>query len=209
MVKTCDNITPDCASVKVIICYTDGLKFEDLKLRLPVSYDDVETAARFADEKDRVSHLVSAYLKRKRVGEWTVNAFGKPQGLRAFFNVSHCKGAVVMALSDSEVGIDAENVRPIKRSLVEYVSDEKELPFVTSDEDFFRLWTAKESLAKAQGEGLKKDFKKIPAFPFEGKKEYVGESYFSRQLKDGEFIITVVRKGKTPFKVDIDRENLI
>lgn len=209
MLKKCDRVAQTDASVKVIICFTDGLNFDELKTRLPVGDDDAKTASRFADEKDKVSHLISAYFKRKYVGEWAVNALGKPQGLRAFFNVSHCSGAVVIALSDAEVGVDAENVRPVARSLVEYVSDEKELPFVNSDEDFFRLWTAKESLAKAQGEGLKKDIKKIPAFPFDGEKEYAGESYFSRQLKDGAFIITVVRKGKTPFIVDIDSDNLI
>ena len=209
MLKNCDGVAFDHAIVKVIICYTDGLKFDGLKQRLSVSDDDIKTAARFADEKDRVLHLISAYFKRKYVGEWTVDSFGKPQGSRGFFNVSHCNGIVAIALSDSEVGIDAENVRSADRSLVEYVSDNKELPFVDSDEDFFRLWTAKESLAKAQGEGLKKSLKKIPAFPFEGEKKYKGESYFSRQLKDGDFIITVVRKGKTPFNIDIDRENLL
>ena len=208
MLKKFDSVAQIGASVKVIICFTDGLKFDELKQRLPVSDEDVETASRFADEKDKVSRLVSAYFKRKYVGEWSVNAFGKPQGVQAFFNVSHCSGAVVMALSDAEVGIDAEKVRSAGRSLAKYVSDEKELSFVNSDEDFFRLWTAKESLAKAQGEGLKKDIKKIPAFPLDGEKEYAGESYFSRQLKDGEVIITVVRKGKTPFIIDIYRDNL-
>lgn len=209
MSKNCDSVAPDRASVKIIICFTDGLKFDQLKQRLPVGEEDVKTASRFVEERDRVSRLISAYFKRKYVGEWELNAFSKPQGLKVYFNLSHCRGVVVMALSDSEVGIDAENVRRVERSLVEYVADKNELSFVTDDEDFFRLWTAKESLAKAQGEGLKKDLKKIPAFPFDGEKEYKGEKYFSKQFKDGEFIITVVRKGKTPFNIDIDRESFV
>ena len=209
MMKKCGSVASDCVRVRVIICFTDGLKFDELKSRLPVSCEDVKTASCFADEKDKVSHLVSAYFKRKYVGEWSVNTFGKPQGIRTFFNVSHCSGAVVIALSDAEVGIDAEKIRSAERSLVEYVSSEKELPFVNSDEDFFRLWTAKESLVKAQGEGLKKDIKKIPAFPFDGEKEYADEIYFSRQLKCGEVIIAVVRKGKTPFIIDIATDNLV
>lgn len=209
MINSRGGLSPDIAKVKVIICRTEGLKFDELKYRLPITDEDVKAASRFLNETDKTARLISSYLKRKYVGMWTVNAFGKPQADRGFFSVSHCKGLVVIALSDFEVGVDAENVREVKPSLKEYVADEKELSLVDSDESFFRLWTAKESLVKAQGEGLKKNIKNIPALPFDGEKEYADESYYTKQLKDGEFIITVARKGKTPFDIEIYIENLI
>ena len=209
MVKSRDNFISDRACVKVIICYTDGLNFDELKLRLPVGDDDLKTVSRFANEKDKILHLVSAYLKKKYVGKWTVNEFGKPIADGKFFNVSHCKGAVVIALSDSEVGVDIENVRPVNESLINYVADKKETAYIKNDEDFFRLWTAKESLAKAHGKGLIRDVKTIPAFPFDGIKEYCGKRYYTRQFKDGDFIIAVTKIGEEPFKLEIDRDNLI
>ena len=209
MVKSRENFISDRACVKVIICYTDGLNFDELKLRLPVGDDDLKTVSGFSNEKDKVAHLISAYFKRKYVGEWAVNSFGKPIADGKFFNVSHCNGAVAIAVADADVGIDVENVRHVRKEVIEHVASEKELPFIKSDEDFFRLWTAKESLAKAHGKGLRRDVKAIPAFPFDGIKEYDGKRYYTRQFKDGDFIIAVTKIGEEPFKLEIDRDNLI
>ena len=203
-----DKNTHKAPNVRVKICFTDGLNFDGLKV-LPVTGKDRENADRFSVEKDKIAHLISAYFKRKYVGNWTLNEYGKPISDDVFFNVSHSEKAVVIALSDSEVGIDIENVRPVKNSLKEYVSSDDELSFINSEEDFFKIWTAKESLVKAQGQGLKKDVKSVPAFPFDGEKEYLGEKYFSRQTRYNGYIITAVRKGKEPFELEIISEEII
>ena len=201
--------TPNGVNVKIAVCFTEGLKFDQLKHRLPVCENDIKESSLYAEETDKVSHLISAALKRKYVGEWTVNDFGKPQGLCCFFNVSHCRGLVVLAISDSEVGIDAENVRPVDNSLVSYVTSESELSFVGTDEDFFRIWTSKESLVKAQGQGLKRDLKSIPAFPFNGETLYQGEIYYRKQIKESNYIITVAQKGKSAFTVSLFYESFL
>ena len=193
-------------NVKLVLFFTEGLTFSDVKERFDVSLSDLQSADRYANEKDKVLHLVSAYLKSKYVGEWTVNEYGKPVSDNVCFNVSHCSGLVALVLADSDVGVDVEKVKEVNQSLIDYVSCESEKQLIKSDKDFFKLWTAKESLAKAQGKGLVKDIKEIPAYPLDGEKEYLGERYYSKQIEYGEYILIVARKGKL-FELDIIKEN--
>ena len=93
----------------------------------------------------------------------TRTAYGKPQ-LSAHpqwqFSLSHSGEWAVCALDASPVGIDIERRRPLKAAIAEryFSSDEAAyLNTLTAEErekEFFRLWTAKESLLKAMGTGL-------------------------------------------------------
>ncbi len=82
-----------------------------------------------------------------------------------FFNLSHCRGMAVCAISDSEIGVDAELIRPYNGKAARRVFSENEIKYVSeapdSGEAFFRLWTLKEALGKAVGTGI-----------FSGLKEY-------------------------------------
>ena len=71
-----------------------------------------------------------------------------------FFSLSHTDGLTVCAVSDSEIGIDAEKIRPIKEKekILLRFTDEK--PQVLTDEDFLKKWTAFESRVKYFGEKL-------------------------------------------------------
>lgn len=95
--------------------------------------------------------------------ECFLGAHGKPY-LRnhpdIYFNISHCKGLVVCAVGDCEVGIDAEPVRPYKEVLLQKVLSGDERIFMEAAEEamrpelFFRFWTLKESYVKAVGCGI-------------------------------------------------------
>ena len=80
-----------------------------------------------------------------------VNEYGKPVAEGIFFNVSHCAGAVTLVLADKDVGVDIENVRQTGPALIDYVSCKNEKQAIKSGKDFFKVWTAKESLVKAEG----------------------------------------------------------
>lgn len=101
------------------------------------------------------------------------------------FNISHTRGLVVCAVSSREVGVDVEEIRPFRESLMRRVCSPEEQVFVAdgcyghdgqagaiccrhyensgepicltreSQERFFRLWTLKESFVKTIGQGLK------------------------------------------------------
>jgi 4'-phosphopantetheinyl transferase len=97
------------------------------------------------------------------------NCHGKPslEGLqkvrRVRFNLSHSNGFALYAVTlDREIGVDLECIAHIQE--LEQVADrffsERErtlihsLKGVQKDEVFFRIWTRKEALLKAQGQGF-------------------------------------------------------
>ncbi len=194
--------------VTIIFADTSRTAYLDLASLAYVTAKDREYADRFVKESDKVAHLASAYLKRKYVGEWTLTESGKPVADGKFFNVSHCDGAVVLALANRDVGVDVENVRKADEDLKRYVSSDEEYWTINADKDFFKVWTSKESLAKADGEGLDGRVKDIPALPLAGCKEFKGEKYFSRLTEFENFAISVTKKGEEPFDILIKKEKI-
>jgi len=82
------------------------------------------------------------------------------------FNVSHCRGMAVCAISKKfHLGIDAENIRLYRENVAKRIMTEQELCELETAEDkdvfFFRIWTGKESLVKLSGDGITKELNKI------------------------------------------------
>lgn len=71
-----------------------------------------------------------------------------------FWSLSHKPLYVAGVVAPFPVGIDIERIRPVTGALLRKTADEREW---TSPDDplFFRFWTAKESVLKACGDGLK------------------------------------------------------
>ena len=96
------------------------------------------------------------------------NEHGKPAIVGhpdIFFNLSHCKEAVVCAISDCPVGIDVESLREYRESLVRYTMNDAEIREIELTENpasaFIRLWTMKEATMKLIGTGISNDMKSI------------------------------------------------
>lgn len=74
------------------------------------------------------------------------------------FNISHCNNIVVVIISNKNVGIDIEDIKEFKKSIIRKVLTNNELIDLLSannkNEYFFKLWTLKESFLKAIGTGL-------------------------------------------------------
>lgn len=85
------------------------------------------------------------------------------------FNLSHCKEAVICAVSNRPIGVDVESVREYKESLARYLMNETELQQILSaprpDIAFTRLWTMKEAQAKMTGKGIDNHFKDLLVQP--------------------------------------------
>ena len=74
-----------------------------------------------------------------------------------WFSLSHSGGIALCALSSAPVGVDVELVRPRRAGLPAYaLSEDQRTGCDGSWEDFYRLWTLKESWCKRED---------IPLFP--------------------------------------------
>jgi 4'-phosphopantetheinyl transferase len=71
----------------------------------------------------------------------------------------------VCVLSDEEIGVDIEEIRRFKPSLVSYTMNDAQRQMIAAAEhpevEFIRLWTMKEALLKLTGLGLRTDLKTL------------------------------------------------
>ena len=96
----------------------------------------------------------------KGYGEYLAfGPYGKPylKEQDVFFNLSHSVSYAVIAVSHHEVGVDVEHVSPYSLSVAEKCFTAEEMKWLLQHRnrrDFYRLWTGKESVMKAVGDGL-------------------------------------------------------
>lgn len=90
-----------------------------------------------------------------------------PDYPKIHFNISHSGNLAVCAIGNSPLGIDAEQIRPVRSPAVRRILAEEERQYLEhcpkseQDLEFFRFWTLKESYVKALGTGLAFDFPSI------------------------------------------------
>jgi 4'-phosphopantetheinyl transferase len=141
-----------------------------------LSDEERERASQFRFEVDRASFVAARGLLRVILSkhldippdrvEFCYGPRGKP-GLSGIkkkgFNVSHCRGAVLIAIAaDHEVGADIERIRPFSglESFARRYFCEAEYqdliatPINQREQAFFNCWTRKEAFVKAIGDGL-------------------------------------------------------
>jgi 4'-phosphopantetheinyl transferase len=135
-----------------------------------------ELRDRFIAGRGRLRTILARYLDTTpEQPALQYSARGKPSlappwnGKRLFFNMSHSRGVAVYAIvTDGEVGIDIEGLRPVGNMtrLVERYFHHRErhqwlqLPPELQQRGFFCGWTRKEAWLKAIGSGL--------TFPLDG-----------------------------------------
>lgn len=161
-----------------MIYINDHLETFDWEAALPLlSEQRRQLVLRFRHELGRRTSTAAYVLLceglRKEYGiteppVFSYGAHGKPVLVgrpEIHFNLSHCREAVVCALSDRPVGIDVEAVSHYKESVARYTMNERELREILEaerpDVAFTRLWTMKEAFLKLSGEGLRDDLKSV------------------------------------------------
>ena len=97
---------------------------------------------------------------------------GKPylQKGKICFNLTHSKGLTALAVGKHEVGFDCESLSGKPRPAVLGKFTEREKGEISSVQDFYRHWTARESYVKYLGEQLAALWRKVEFF---GGKIYV------------------------------------
>ncbi|MBQ9230028.1 MAG: 4'-phosphopantetheinyl transferase superfamily protein [Prevotella sp.] len=154
-----------------MIYLNDDIAHFDFEAALPLlSEQRREQALRFKHEQGRKT-CAAAYLLlceglRKEYGlterpVFEYGEYGKPAIMghpEIHFNLSHCREAVICAISDRPVGVDIESIREYKESLARYTMNDDELTRIAHSthpaQTFTCLWTMKEAMLKLTGEGI-------------------------------------------------------
>ena len=137
--------------------------------------EEVERAARFKFLRHRGDYVLAHAYTRRILAAYTgihpeeivfaTDKFGKPRITRPrtelTFNLSHTKGLCVLAVSHGqEIGIDVERLRHIEKDVALGHFSPRELADLDCLAEeawltgFYRCWTSKEALLKAEGVGL-------------------------------------------------------
>ena len=140
-----------------------------------VSEQRRQQALRYKFERgQRTCVLAYLLLKNALLREYAIsdnplfeyNEHGKPSIIghpEIYFNLSHCREAVVCAVSSRPVGIDVESVNRYNDSVARYTMNDQELQQISSaphpDVAFIRLWTMKEARLKLTGQGITDNMK--------------------------------------------------
>lgn len=131
---------------------------------------------RFTRQQDRDTFLTSTITRKFLCGRYLNQAplevnFEKNEHQKPFlaenqnlhFNISHSGDWVVFLFASSACGVDIERIKPDFdfEGMMPSVFHPHEIDWINGQNDrnraFFKLWTIKESLLKAQGTGLVND----------------------------------------------------
>ncbi len=167
---------------------------------------DIDNSHRFKCEMNQKENLGSSILKNKYIGEYYLSDKDKPLSPNIYFNISHSKGVVILAVSkDNDVGVDIEYIRPLEDKFKQYVCNEDEYLFSkNNDERFYEIWTNKESLLKCLGSGITSKLKEVPGLLCcQGSREYLKEHFMSVNLSYENYKVSITSKGDKPIELDI------
>jgi len=110
-----------------------------------------------------------------------------------FFNISHSGDFVVLATASHIIGVDLEKISPYNFAVAKHCFTQNELEWLINDgriEAFYHVWTAKESIMKAIGQGLLIPPKSFCVIPIKDSPHFVaGESWYLDLKKFKEHII--------------------
>lgn len=108
--------------------------------------------------------LLAQALEKHQLGDEINNIDfsikGKPfiKNKSIYFNFSNVKDAIVLILSDREIGVDFEYIRKVRQKIFERVFSQNEISSILNSDSsslkFTELWTRKEAVVKLFGGGL-------------------------------------------------------
>jgi phosphopantetheinyl transferase len=181
------------------------IKFYRTYLLSQVSEERKKRVLAYLNEEDQLLSLGAGYFVHKYFNDDVKKtSSGKLVSPKGFFNISHCKNYVVFVISDNECGIDIEEKREVKESLINYAFSESDKELIKKPEDFFLMWTLKEAIAKAEGSGLSGEIKNIPVGT--GLIEYKDNSYMVKFTTLADYYISVAVKTNKPFEIVLKEE---
>lgn len=115
----------------------------------------------FSDKRLCVlAYLLLLYSLNRKSVKLSYGEYGKPQIEGTNFNLSHCRTGIACIVSESECGIDVQDIGSARNVIEDvdiFTSAEKQKLELSNDkcEEFTRIWTRKEAYCKYLGCGIK------------------------------------------------------
>ncbi|MBQ3100799.1 MAG: 4'-phosphopantetheinyl transferase superfamily protein [Clostridia bacterium] len=166
----------------------------------------------FAEKNDQIdphSHgrnMLNGILKKAYPGSnepiISKNENGKPfiQNYPEFcFNISHSGEWTVLAVSDQEIGVDIQKIKPVRSNIPKRFFTRRENLFLDNLNnkdyctEFTRIWTLKEARTKASGESLAKTITKLSTIDYDGTFSKIIDGYYVENIPfpDDEYLLSV------------------
>ena len=194
--------------VKVLVAKTSDTNINKILNSSFINEEDIRYLEKFTNLDVRLEKAISLVYKRKYIGDFSLNEYGKPISTNKEFNISHSKGLVVFVLDKAPVGIDCELIRDVKPNLVDYISSIEEKEYIKDNKTFFEVWTIKESIVKCLGTGLNSKVDEIISLPIDSIKDYKGHKLNTRTITYDDYVISVTRESDEDFEIEVVKENL-
>ncbi len=188
--------------------------------------DDRATADSIKNSKERILFIAGRLLlkfiaKTEGICDLTIakNEYGKPyaDGVDLEFNISHSGSVALIGFGRSPLGCDVEMIGKYRPGVIgRFFSDEEKKYFESVDErrrtdDFYTLWTLKESFVKAIGTGLNTPLSSFSLRPdlTDQSIGYDGATYRLRSYKtDDGYKYAVCVSGDEALPVQIEKKDL-
>lgn len=182
--------------------------FNRIRLDNVLVPEELQKAERFLHQQDRQRYIVRKHVLRLLLAQFlslsplkidfqlTANKKPSVQGIQ--FNVSHSKNCVLIVIASSPAGVDIEYIDPLFQfeEMMELCFNREEEEFIRKSPhhliNFYTLWTRKEAILKATGEGLTDDISGVPTLPVLQRRngqQYTVQSY---QTADNYLISTAL-----------------
>ena len=171
---------------------------------------EIERAHRYYHQKDRhrfitgraaLRILCGRYLKKNPLTiEFGIGQNKKPflvnnAAAKLYYNTSHSENSILLAFSDSEIGVDIEKEDSFfdYQEIINSNFTKEEIFFIKKAEKpttaFYLLWTRKEALAKATARGLPDNLSLLPSLdgqhPINSEVTDFGRSWIVSSFKIG------------------------
>ncbi len=168
-----------------------------------ISKQEAARGERFTQAKDKELYLLGKYALRKILADMTglppselpfsTIGNGKPFFQEQEFNITHSGNHTYLAFSPFSIGIDAEIFNPDfdTQSIIDFCFSDEERALLSDGNylvNFYTIWTRKEALLKATGEGLCEDMKQVTILEDEVIRQ--GKKYFLATRQHEDYIIS-------------------
>lgn len=115
--------------------------------------------------------ILKEVLNKENIFNYEIvyNEYHKPylKDNSLYFNISHTKDIVVIAVSDKEIGVDIQYLT-YKENVLNRVYNDKEIELAKDNKYLFtKIWVMKEAYAKLKGQGISYNLKNIDTLKLE------------------------------------------